>query len=139
MTETYRRPTIGRWLLPSALGPFVTSWIAALLYAWFGVRDELFWVVLVTGLAIGSLWAFGYALIAGLVDVALLGVRARRLPNGRDAWLQAFAAPALSLGVYAAYPPHKWWKLGPWAVVVAVLVPPVIAILVSRVAVGKKP
>lgn len=139
MSEIYRRPTIAKWLLPSAIGPMVASWLAALLYALLGVRDELFWVVLVTGVAIGSLWAFAYAIVAALLDVALLGIKVRRLPNGRDAWLQSFAAPALSLAAYAVYPPHKWWKLGPWAVVVAVLVPPVIAIVASRLAIGKKP
>lgn len=139
MSEPYRRTTIGKWLRPLTLGPFVAAYAAALLYARFGVRDELFWGALVLGFVLGSLWAFGYALVAALLDVALLGLRLRRLPNGRDAWLQALVAPAVALGSYALYPPHRWWRAGPWAVVVAMLVPPAIALVASRVLAGKKP
>lgn len=139
MSETYRRPTIGQWLRPVTIGPFVAAWTAALVYARFGVRDELFWGALVLGVVLGSLWAFGYALVAALLDVALLGVKLRRLPHGRGAWLQAFVAPAVSLGSYVLVPPHRWWRFGPWAVVAAILAPPAIALVASRVLVGKKP
>jgi hypothetical protein len=141
MTEkTYRRPTIRGWLLPSSLGPFIASYVAAILTAFFGPVDGHFrWVVLAVGIAIATVWSFLYVLIAALVDVALLSIRVRALPNGKYAWLQSFAAPAASLAVYAVYPPHKWWALGPWAVAVALLVPPVIAILASRIALGSKP
>lgn len=141
MTEkSYKRPTIRGWLLPSTLGPFIASYIAAILTAFMGPVDGHFrWLVLAIGLAIATVWSFAYMIIASLVDVALLSIRVRSLPNGKNAWLQSFAAPAASLAVYAVYPPHKWWALGPWAVVVALLVPPVIAIIASRIVLGAKP
>lgn len=140
MTETYRRPTIRGWLLPGAVGPFVAAYAAAAAAAFLGPVDgHLRWVVLAVGLAIATVWALLYVLLAALVDVALLSVRLRALPNGRGAWLQGVAAPAAALLSYAVYSPHKWWTMGPWAVVAAVLVPPAVAILASRVALGRRP
>ncbi len=140
MKGTYKRPTIRGWLLPSSLGPFVASYAAAVLTAFFGPVDgRLRWVVLAVGLAIATVWSFLYVIIASLVDVALLSIKIRALPNGKNAWLQSFAAPSAALAMYAVYPPHNWWTMGPWAVAIAVLVPPVIAILASKIFLGKKP
>jgi len=140
MSDTYKRPTIRGWLLPSSLGPFLAAYAAAVITAFFGPVDgHLRWVVLAVGLAVATVWSFVYVLIAGLIDVLLLSIRIRALPNGKHAWLQGFAAPSAALLAYAVYPPHKWWTMGPWAVVIALLVPPVIAILASRIALGKKP
>lgn len=140
MSETYKRPTLRGWLLPSSLGPFIAAYGAAVLTAFFGPVDgHLRWVVLVVGLAIATVWSFLYVILASLVDVALLSIKVRALPNGKHAWLQSFAAPSAALAMYAVYPPHKWWTMGPWAVAIALLVPPAITILVSKIALGKKP
>jgi hypothetical protein len=140
MSDTYRRPSIAGWLLPASVGPFVAAYAAAILTAFFGPADgHLRWVVLVVGLAIATVWASVYVLIASLLDVALLSIKVRTLPTGKSGWLQAFAAPSAALASYVVLPPHKWWTLGPWIVVVAVLVPPVLAILASRIFLGKKP
>jgi hypothetical protein len=140
MSETYRRPTLIGWLVPASIGPFVVAYVAAILGAAFGpVGGHLRWVVLVVGLAVATLWASVYVLLATIVDVALLSMKVRTLPTGKNGWIQGFAAPAASLAMYAIHPPHKWFALGPWAVVIAVLVPPVIAIALSRIFLGKKP
>src|SRR2546430_1173112 len=135
------RPSIAGWLVPTTVGTFVSAYAATSLYAAFGPLPDLvprtvFWVV---GMAIATGWALVFVLLQSVVDVALLAVRARALTNGKAAWGSAIVAPLLPLVSYAAYSPHKWWKLGPWAVVIAVLAPMLVSAIAVRVALGKKP
>ena len=139
--EKYVRPSIAGWLLSTTLGTFVSAYAATSLYAAFGPLPDLvprtvFWVV---GMAVATGWALVFVLLQSVIDLALLAVRVRTLANGKAAWLSAIIAPLLPLATYAAYSPHKWWKLGPWAVVIAVLVPMVFSAVAVRVALGKKP
>ena len=138
--ERYVRPSIAGWLLPTTIGTFVAAYGAISLYAALGPLPELLprtvcWVV---GMAIATGWALVFILLQSLVDLALLAVRVRTLANGKKAWLSSVAAPLFPLLSYAAYSPHKWWKLGPWAVVIAVLVPMLISAVGVRVVAGKK-
>jgi hypothetical protein len=139
MSETYRRPSIAGWLVPSSIGPFAVAYGAAILTALLGVDGYLRWLVLAVGLAVATVWGIVYVVIASLIDVALLSVKLRTLPNGVNAWLQSVAPPAVSIASYALIKPHKWWAAGPWAVIIAVLAPPLIAIIASRIFLGRKP
>jgi hypothetical protein len=73
------------------------------------------------------------------VDLALLAVRMRTLETGGRAWIRAVVAPLLPIASYAVYSPHNWWKLGPWTVVAAVLVPMLLSAVAVRVVSGKRP
>jgi hypothetical protein len=139
--ERYVRPSIAGWLVPTTVGTFVSAYAATSLYAAFGPLPDLvprtvFWVV---GMAIATGWALVFVLLQSVVDLALLTVRVRTLANGKAAWGSALVAPIIPLVSYAMYSPHKWWKLGPWAVVIAVLAPMLVSAIVVRVALGKKP
>ncbi len=139
--ERYVRPSIAGWLLPTTIGTFVAAYGAISLYAALGPLPDLlprsvFWVV---GMAIATGWALVFVLLQSLVDLALLAVRLRTLANGKRAWLSSIVAPLLPILSYAAYSPHKWWKMGPWAVLGAVLIPMVVSAIAVRVVAGKKP
>jgi hypothetical protein len=139
--EKYVRPSIAGWLLPTTVGTFVAAYGAISAYAALGPLPDLvprsvFWVV---GMAIATGWALVYVLLQSLVDLALLAVRVRTLANGKKAWLSSIIAPLFPIATYAVYSPHKWWKLGPWTVAAAVLVPMVISAIAVRIVAGKKP
>ncbi|HEX4513837.1 MAG TPA: hypothetical protein VGH87_04850 [Polyangiaceae bacterium] len=139
--ERYVRPSIAGWLLPTTIGTFLSAYGATSLYAAFGPLPDLvprtvFWVV---GMAVATAWALVFVLLQSVIDLALLTVRLRALANGKAAWFSALVAPLLPIATYAAYSPHKWWKLGPWAVAIAVLVPMVVSVIATRVVLGKKP
>ncbi|HEY1958133.1 MAG TPA: hypothetical protein VGH28_21080 [Polyangiaceae bacterium] len=139
--QRYVRPSVGGWLLPTTVGTFLSAYAATALYAAFGPLPDLVPRVafLVVGLAVATGWALVYVLIQSFVDLALLAVRVRTLSNGKSAWLAAVIAPLFPLATYALHSPHKWWKMGPWAVVIAVLVPMVIGAFGIRIFAGKKP
>lgn len=139
--ERYVRPSIAGWLLPTTIGTFVAAYGAISLYAALGPLPDLlprtvFWVV---GMAVATGWALAYVLVQSIVDLALLAVRVRTLANGKKAWLTSIVAPLLPIATYAVYSPHKWWKMGPWAVAIAVLVPMLISAVGVRIVAGKKP
>ena len=139
--ERYVRPSIAGWLLPTTVGTFLSADGAISAYAAFGPLPDLvprvaFWIV---GMAVATGWALVYVLVQSLVDLALLAVRLRTLANGKAAWFAAIVGPLLPLATYAAYSPHKWWKLGPWAVAIAVLVPMLISAVGVRLFTAKKP
>jgi hypothetical protein len=137
----YKRPSIAGWLAPVLVAPFVAAYASVAAYAYLGPLPDLVprTAFLVVGLAVASLWAPLFAVIQGLVDLALLAIRLRMLENGGRAWLRAFVAPLLPLASYAVYSPHNWWKLGPWTVVAAILVPMLLSAVAVRVVSGKRP
>jgi hypothetical protein len=139
--ERYVRPSVAGWLLPTTVGTFLSSYGAVSLYAALGPLPELvprtvFWIV---GMAVATGWSLVYVLLQSLVDMALLAVRVRTLVNGRVAWFSALVAPLFPIATYVVYSPHKWWKLGPWAVVIAVLAPMLVSAVGVRVLGAKKP
>ncbi|CAN5404882.1 hypothetical protein BH09MYX1_BH09MYX1_50070 [soil metagenome] len=137
----YKRPSIPGWLFPLVVSPFVVAYGAVAGYAYLGPMPGYVprTAFLVVGLAVATLWAPIFALIQGLIDLLLLAVRMRTLENGVRAWGRGFVAAALPIASYMAYSPHKWWKLGPWSVAIAMLIPMVISALVVRVFFGRRP
>ncbi len=137
--EGYVRPSIAGWLLPTTAGTFIASYGAVSLYAAVGPLPDLvprvaFWIV---GMAIATGWSLLFVLLQSLVDLALLAIRVRTLVNGKVAWVSALVAPLVPIATYAAYSPHKWWKLGPWAVAIAVLAPMLVSAIGVRVFLAK--
>jgi hypothetical protein len=86
------------WLLPTVLGPFVTTWaiVSALLLlsgqvAIFGARlDTWVFAFFITGLI-----AAGQVVWLLLADWILLRSKLRRLPIGGTAWSSLLAPPVL--------------------------------------------
>jgi hypothetical protein len=137
----YVRPSVAGWLLPTTIGTFLSSYGAVSLYAALGPLPELvprtvFWIV---GMAVATGWSLLFVLLQSCIDLALLAIRVRTLVNGKTAWLHALVAPLFPIATYAVYSPHRWWRLGPWAVAIAVLVPMVVAAFGIRVVGAKKP
>jgi hypothetical protein len=81
-TMTNARPSIGEWMASVVLGTFFGAWGFASLYA--VLRGSLIkWVLL---LAICSALAAVQVVVLGTVDLLLLWLKVRQLPNGRRAW-----------------------------------------------------
>jgi hypothetical protein len=141
MTKRYERPTIGGWLRPALIGPWLSVYGAVTAIAALGIDRGLFGKVVgwAVGMVVGSAWALVFILAAALVDLLLLGVRVRTLPAGRRAWSMSLLSPLATIGIYMAVPPHTFIKYGPWGVVAAILAPMFAVLIAFRVAAGQKP
>lgn len=141
MSERYVRPTVGGWLRPTLIAPWLSTYAAVTAIAMLGIDRGIFgkgvaWIV---GMTVGSVWAFVYCLMLVLVDLLLLGVKVRTLPAGKRGWGAAFLSPLACFGAYVAFPPYKFYMSGPWVVAAAVLIPMVIVAIATRVLTGIKP
>jgi hypothetical protein len=142
MAEKYVRPTVGGWLRPTLLAPWISVYGAVTLGALFGfdyggkAGKIAAWIA---GMLAGSVWAFVFCTMLILIDLALLGIKIRTLPAGKRGWLGAFLAPLPAFAVYSVLP----WKTialsGPWSVAGAVLIPMAIVAIIGRFVSGQKP
>lgn len=141
MSERYVRPTIGGWLTPTLMAPWLSVYAAVTAFAVLGVDWGLLgkiagWAI---GMFVGSVWAFVFCSMLVLVDIALLAVRVRTLPAGKRGWLGAFVAPLVVFGAYGVAPPHTFWPYGGWGVAAAILAPMALVAVAVRVLTGQKP
>lgn len=139
--QRYVRPTVGGWLRPTLIGPWISVYGAVTAAAALGIDKGLFGKVVgwTLGMMLGTVWTFVFCLTLVLVDVALLAVKVRTLPAGRRGWGAALLSPFAVFGLYALAPPYQFYKYGPWAVVGAVLVPMLVVAIGARVVAGIKP
>lgn len=141
MTERYVRPTIGGWLTPTLVAPWISVYTSVTALAVLGVDWGIFrkvagWAV---GMLVGSVWAFAFCLVLVLVDVALLAARARTLPVGRVGWSGSLFAPLFVFGAYAVVPPHSFWRHGVAGIAAALVIPMVVVALAVRLFAGQRP
>ena len=141
MAERYVRPTVAGWLTPTLVAPWITVYGVVTAVAALGIDRGLFGKVLgwTVGMVVGSLWAFVFCALLLVVDLALLGVKARTLPAGKRGWAASLLSPLAVFGAYVAVPPYKFYAAGPWAIGAAVLVPMVVVAIATRVFSGIKP
>lgn len=141
MTERYVRPTVAGWLTPTLIAPFLSVYGAVTAIAALGIDRGVFGKVLgwAVGMAAGTVWAFAFCLMLVVVDLALLGVKVRTLPAGKRGWGTAFASPLAVFGVYTFVPPYQFYARGPWAIVVATVVPMLVVAVAMRLFAGQKP
>ena len=139
-TGRYERPTIKGWVAPLLIAPWLSVYGAVSLFAAFGPEFKYVnrWVVWGIGMLAGTIVSFVYMLLLALIDVLLLAIRVRQLPAGKKAWLSAFASPLAFLASYAVLRPWNYWKGGPWVVLGMVVIPMLVAAIVSRVMFGSK-
>jgi hypothetical protein len=90
-------------------------------------------VVIGVGLALGVVTGALFVLVCALVDIAILAVAKRALPQRGAAWLSGALGAALFTASYALLRPWAYWRGGPWTVVGLFAAPPVAAAVVSRV------
>src|SRR3954469_5013900 len=123
MAEQDVRPTVGGWLRPTLLAPWISVYGAVTLgvllgFDYGGKAGKI--AAWVAGMLAGSVWSFVFCTMLILVDLALLGIKIRTLPEGQRGWLCAFGAPLPALAVYSVLP----WKTialsGPWTVAGAI-------------------
>lgn len=140
-TQRYARPTVGGWLRPTLIGPWISVYGAVTAAAALGIDRGLFGKVVgwTLGMIIGTAWTFVFCLTLLLVDVALLAVKLRTLPAGKKGWGAALLSPLAVFGVYTLAPPYQFIKYGPWAIAAAVLVPMFVVALAARVFAGRRP
>ena len=136
----YVRPTVKGWVFPLMIAPWVSIYGAVSLFSAFGPEFKYVnrWVVWGVGMLAGTIVSFVYMLLLALIDVMLLAIRVRSLPNGKNAWLSAFVSPLAFLASYAVLRPWAYWKGGPWTVLAIVVAPMVISAIVSRVFFGSR-
>jgi hypothetical protein len=141
MSERYVRPTVGGWLAPTLLAPWISVYGAVTAYAALGLDWGRFGKVAgwAAGMLVGSVWAFTFCLILILVDVLLLAVRVRTLPAGKKGWLGTLVAPLMVFGIYGVAPPHTFWPYGWGGVAAAVFAPMALVAILVRVFAGQKP
>jgi hypothetical protein len=142
MGERYVRPTVGGWLRPTLIAPWLTVYGAVTLGVLLGfdyggrAGKVAAWLA---GMLAGSVWAFAFCTMLVVVDLALLAVKIRTLPAGRRGWLGAFLSPLPALAVYTVLPWKEIALSGPWTVAGAVLIPMSIVAIMGRVLSGQKP
>ncbi len=141
MSERYVRPTVAGWLTPTLLAPWISVYGAVTAFALLGIDRGVFGKVLgwSLGMLLGSVWAFVFCAVLVGIDVLLLSVRLRTLPAGRRGWGTALLSPGLVFGIYAAFPPYRFYPYGPWAIVAALVAPMVLVAIGVRVLAGQKP
>jgi hypothetical protein len=135
----YVRPTIGQWLRPAMLGPWMSMSTAVTLYAAFGpeIRFIPRWGVWGIGMLAGTLIAIVYVLLQVLVDVVLLALKQRALTTGKNAWLASLLGPLVVCGAYAMVEPWTYYK-NPWMVLAMLLAPILIVTIAVRLFAGTK-
>jgi hypothetical protein len=140
-TERYVRPTVAGWLTPTLIAPWITVYGVVTAVAALGIDRGLFGKVLgwTVGMVVGSVWAFVFCALLVVVDLALLGVKARTLPAGKRGWFKSLLSPLAVFGAYVVVPPYKFYAAGPWAIAAAVVVPMIVVAIASRVIAGVKP
>jgi hypothetical protein len=141
-TQKYVRPTVGGWLRPTLIAPWITTYGAVtagvlLGFEWGGKAGKI--AALTAGLLAGSVWSFVFCTFLVLIDLALLAVKIRTLPAGRRGWMAAFLSPLPALAVYTVLPWKQLALSGPWTVAGAILIPMAIVAIFSRVISGQKP
>lgn len=141
MTERYVRPTVGGWLRPTLIAPWISVYTAVTAAAVLGIDRGLFGKVVgwTLGMMLGSIWAFVFCAILVTVDLALLAVKVRTLPAGRRGWGAAFLSPLAVFGIYAVAPPYRFYPQGPWAILAAVLAPMLVVAVGARILSGRRP
>lgn len=140
MGERYVRPTVGGWLLPTVVGPWIGVYGAVTAIAALGIDRGIFGKVIgwILGMALGSVWAFAYVLLLLSVDLLLLAMRVRTLPVGRRGWASSALSPLLVLPAYWLAPPYAFYTYGVLGVAIAVIAPMVLVALGVRVVGGQK-
>lgn len=140
MTKPYVRPTIGGWLLPVMIAPWISTYAAVTAYAFLlGPEGDLTrWGLWILGMGLGTLFAGVHMIALVVIDVLLLAIRQRILPTGGRAWLMALLSPLVPLVSYAALKPWTFYKYGPWGIAAVLLLPILFSATGARVAFGLK-
>jgi uncharacterized membrane protein YhaH (DUF805 family) len=141
MAEKYKRPTVGGWLTPTLLAPWISVYGAITAITALGIDRGLLgkavaWTVM---MAVGSVWTFVFCLMLVAVDVSLLAVKVRTLPAGKRGWLASLVAPLACGGIYSFMPWRTLLASGIWGIAAALLIPMFLVAIVVRVFTGQKP
>jgi hypothetical protein len=98
---------LGRWLCPALFGPLFAIWIFVTVSVLTGHWDPKLgkWGTWMLGMIFGTLVGGGLGITFLCIDALLLRMRARLLPMGKGAWLQAMAAPFLLFGAWTLWRP----------------------------------
>ena len=137
----YVRPTVGGWLRPTLIAPWLSVYGAVTAIAVLGIDKGVFGKVLgwTVGMVLGSVWAVVFCAMLVVVDLAWLAVKVRTRPAGRRGWGSGLLSPLVVFATYAVAPPYKFYPYGPWAIAAAVLVPMLLVAVGARVMGGLRP
>ena len=127
-----RNRSISSWMAAVVLGTYAGAWGFATASAL--LRGGMVkWVVL---MAVCSGLAALQTILLGAIDLVLLWLKVRMLPQGRTAWLGAIGSSAVTLAVGMGWPFSRW--MSPVGFLFSVL--PLLAIpLATRLLSGVRP
>jgi len=115
-----RNRSIASWMASVVVGTYAGAWGYATLSA--VLRGGLTrWALL---MAVSTAIAAFQVFLLGAIDLVLLWLKVRMLPQGRRAWLGAIGSSALSVSLTIGWPSLRW--LSPAGLFFAVL--PMIAV-----------
>jgi hypothetical protein len=133
-----RAAQIAGWATPLMLSPWLSIAAVTAAYAYLGpeIRFVPRNVVFGVGLALGVVTGALFVLAAAICDIAILAVAKRALPQRTAGWASGALGAALFTASYAVLKPWSYWRAGPWTVVGLFVAPPIVAALLSRIAVA---
>lgn len=105
---TNRNRSIAAWMASVAFGTYAGAWG----YATFNALLRGGMVRWALMMAVASAVAAFQVVVLGAIDVVLLWLRARMLPQGRAAWLGAIGSSAVSLSLAIHWPLSRITPMG---------------------------
>lgn len=129
---TNRNQSIAKWMASVVVGTYLGAWVFASVSAL--LKGGLVrWVVL---MAFCSGFAAVEVLVLGAVDVILLWLHLRKLPNGRNAWLGSVLSMIVVLGVGMGWPLTSY--ITTMGLIFGVLLPVIAVPVVVRLVLGER-
>jgi hypothetical protein len=129
---TTRNQSIAKWMASVVIGTYLGAWGFATMSAL--LKGGLVrWVVL---MAFCSGFAAVEVLVLGAIDVALLWLHLRKLPNGRNAWFGSVLSMVIVLGVGMGWPLTSY--ITTMGLIFGVLLPVIAVPVVVRLVLGER-
>lgn len=127
-----RNRSIASWMASVVVGTYAGAWGYATLSAL--LRGGMVrWALL---MALSSALAAFQVVLLGAIDIVLLWLRMRMLPQGRRAWLGAIGSSALGLSFAIGWPASRW--LSPAGLVFSAILPMIALPLAIRLFWGER-
>ncbi len=128
---TNRNSSIASWLASLVFGTYAGAWGYATVSAFLGGGlARWLWLMVVC-----TLLAMMQVMVLGTIDVLLLWMKKRRLPNGKAAWKGSILSMVFALAIGFAWP---FSRFGPISLVVSVFAPMLIACATTRLWLGER-
>jgi len=129
---TNRNQSIGSWMASLVIGTYLGAWGFATLSAL--LKGGLVrWVVL---MAFASGVAALQVVVLGAIDMILLWLHLRKLPNGRNAWVGSILSTTIILGMSMGWPLLSYITAS--GLIFGIVLPSLLVPVVVRLVLGER-